>query len=234
MEYQAVFYGTVFIAGVLSFFSPCILPLLPIYFGKLAGDVGDKQLILFGKVIHLLPIFKTLAFIFGIGTVFIILGYGAGALGHFINHPYFTYVLGAFVIMLGIHQMELINISLLQRQKNIAFKQKTQNDILEVYLLGLSFSFGWTPCVGPVLGSVLAIAASDGSGALYGASLMFCYTLGLALPFLVLAVGSTYMMQHVNFMKRHILAVKRIGGALIVLMGILLMFGQVNYLTSLF
>ncbi|MCW6677270.1 thiol-disulfide oxidoreductase-associated membrane protein CcdA2 [Aerococcaceae bacterium NML130460] len=234
MEYQAVFYGTVFIAGVLSFFSPCILPLLPIYFGKLAGDVGDKQLILFGKVIHLLPIFKTLAFIFGIGTVFIILGYGAGALGHFINHPYFTYVLGAFVIMLGIHQMELINISLLQRQKNIAFKQKTQNDILEVYLLGLSFSFGWTPCVGPVLGSVLAIAASDGGGALYGASLMFCYTLGLALPFLVLAVGSTYMMQHVNFMKRHILEVKRIGGALIVLMGILLMFGQVNYLTSLF
>lgn len=233
-SYQAFYYVTVFIAGVLSFFSPCILPLLPVYFGSLAEDVGDKFVSLFGYKLYVLPLIKTLAFIAGIGMVFVVLGFGAGALGSLINHPYFTYALGLIVIILGIHQMELINFSFLQRQKNVDFNPSRKRGIFGAFLLGLSFSFGWTPCVGPVLSSVLAIAASDSSGALYGASLMLSYTIGLAIPFLILAVASTYFMKRLSFVKQHMLLLKRVGGLLIVIMGILLMFGQFNYLTTLF
>ena len=174
-----LFAGAVFLAGVLSFFSPCVFPLLPVYLGKLA-----------------------------------------------------EYVLGGIVILLGLHQMELININFLQRQKKIELDGKRQGGILGAFLLGLTFSFGWTPCVGPVLGAVLAVVASENGSALYGGLLMAVYAAGMAVPFLILAVASSWLLKYSSHVKRHMVLLKKIGGVLIILMGILLMLGKLDMLAA--
>ena len=232
---NSLFSISVFLAGVLSFFSPCILPLMPVYVGILLDSERVKTVRIFGRDISWYGLVKTLCFIAGLSTVFLILGYGAGALGHVLYAPWFRYLLGGVVILLGIHQMEVINLRQLQKQKIIQLKKnRERNEFFNAFLIGVTFSFGWTPCVGPVLSSVLAIAASGGDGALQGALLMLVYTLGLALPFLVLALASSWVLQHFAKLKPHMGTLKKIGGALIILMGILLMLGNLNSLASLF
>lgn len=235
MIQTSLFSISVFLAGVLSFFSPCILPLMPVYVGILLDSERVKTVRIFGREISWYGLVKTLCFIAGLSTVFLILGYGAGALGHVLYAPWFRYLLGGIVILLGIHQMEVINLRQLQKQKTIQLKKnRERNEFFNAFLIGVTFSFGWTPCVGPVLSSVLAIAASGGDGALQGAFLMLVYTLGLALPFLVLALASSWVLQHFAKLKPHMGTLKKIGGALIILMGILLMLGNLNSLASLF
>ena len=131
--------------------------------------------------------------------------------------------------------MELINIRQLQFQKNVEFKKDShRNDFLSAFLLGISFSFGWTPCIGPVLSSVLALAASGVNGAIQGALLTLVYTLGMALPFLILALASSFVMRYFSKIKPYMGLMKKIGGALIIFMGILLMLGQLNALSGIF
>ena len=143
--------------------------------------------------------------------------------------------MGIIIILLGVHQMELINIKPLQMQKNVAFKKDSKrNEFLSAFVLGITFSFGWTPCIGPILSSVLALAASGGNGAFQGAILTLIYTLGMALPFLILALASSFVMQYFNKIKPYMGLLKKIGGVIIILMGILLMLGQLNALSGLF
>ena len=221
---NSLFSISVFLAGVLSFFSPCILPLMPVYVGILLNSEHEKTVHIFGKDVSWYGLVKTLCFIAGLSTVFLILGYGAGALGQVLYAPWFRYLLGGIVILLGI-----------QKQKSIQLKKdEKRNEFFNAFLIGVTFSFGWTPCVGPVLSSVLVIAASGGNGALQGALLMLVYTLGLALPFLLLALASGWVLQRFAKLKPHMGTLKKIGGALIVLMGILLMLGNLNSLASLF
>lgn len=235
MIQTSLFSISVFLAGVLSFFSPCILPLMPVYVGILLDSERVKTVRIFGRDISWYGLVKTLCFIAGLSTVFLILGYGAGVLGQVLYAPWFRYLLGGIVILLGIHQMEVINLRQLQKQKTIQLKKnRERNEFFNAFLIGVTFSFGWTPCVGPVLSSVLAIAASGGDGALQGALLMLVYTLGLALPFLVLALASSWVLQHFAKLKPYMGTLKKIGGALIILMGILLMLGNLNSLASLF
>lgn len=235
MIQTSLFSISVFLAGVLSFFSPCILPLMPVYVGILLDSERVKTGRIFGRDISWYGLVKTLCFIAGLSTVFLILGYGAGVLGQVLYAPWFRYLLGGIVILLGIHQMEVINLRQLQKQKTIQLKKnRERNEFFNAFLIGVTFSFGWTPCVGPVLSSVLAIAASGGDGALQGALLMLVYTLGLALPFLVLALASSWVLQHFAKLKPYMGTLKKIGGALIILMGILLMLGNLNSLASLF
>ena len=235
MIQTSLFSISVFLAGVLSFFSPCILPLMPVYVGILLDSERVKTVRIFGREISWYGLVKTLCFIAGLSTVFLILGYGAGVLGQVLYAPWFRYLLGGIVILLGIHQMEVINLRQLQKQKTIQLKKnRERNEFFNAFLIGVTFSFGWTPCVGPVLSSVLAIAASGGDGALQGALLMLVYTLGLALPFLVLALASSWVLQHFAKLKPYMGTLKKIGGALIILMGILLMLGNLNSLASLF
>ncbi len=226
------FIGTVFAAGILSFLSPCVLPVLPVYMGKLMDRREGSSFEFLGRQIYILPLLKTLAFIAGLSMVFFTLGFGAGFLGRFLYHPYMPYVLGTIVIILGLHQMEIINLSFLQREKKLDVQKKERGGMIEAFILGLTFSFAWTPCVGPVLGSVLAIAVSEGSSPWYGGFLMIVYTAGMAIPFLLLAAASSYFMKYLQPLKKHSLALKRAGGILIVLMGIVLMSGQLNRLTA--
>ena len=180
-----IFFISVFLAGILSFFSPCILPLLPVYAGVLLDDKDGAQASSEKFSISLVSLLRTLAFIAGISFVFILL-----------------------------------------EQKGKGYSQ--------AFLLGLTFSFAWTPCVGPVLGSVLALAASGGSGAWQGAGLMLIYTLGLALPFLVLALASSYVLKHFRKLHPYLGTLKKVGGFLIIVMGILVLLGNASILTTLF
>ena len=235
MAISLVFLLTVFVAGLLSFFSPCIFPLLPVYLGILLGQDEKHTGTLFGRKINWYGLVKTLAFIAGLSTVFITLGYGAGFLGKVLYTDGFRYVMGSLIILLGIHQMEIINISKLQMQKSFSYKEKKgRGALFNAYLLGLTFSFGWTPCVGPVLSSVLGLAASGGDGALAGGVYMIFYTLGLALPFLLLALTSSVVMHSFNKIKPYIPLMKKIGGVLIIYMGILELTNHVNAITAFF
>jgi len=210
---EQIFMSTVFVAGLLSFFAPCTFPLMPVYIGILTdNEKGGKWR----------PYIKTLLFVGGLSTTFIILGFGAGALGRYINGRWFSLVTGLIVVMLGFHQMGLFHLKLLDQYKVFRFGTNSKNDFISTYLLGLTFSFGWTPCVGPVLGAVLVLSAGGGQ-ALYGGILMAVYALGLAIPFLVIAILSKFILNKLHKVEKYLPKIKKVGGALIVVMGLLLM-----------
>ena len=210
-----LFMSTVFIAGFLSFFAPCTFPLIPVYVGILTDSEGQKHK-------KLVPFIKTFLFVAGLSTTFVTLGFGAGILGGLIQLDGFYIFGGALVILMGLHQMGILRFKFLEKYKTMRYKERTTNKYLTAYLLGFTFSFAWTPCVGPVLGAVLVVVA-DGGQALYGGWLMFLYTLGLALPFVMMAALSTLMLKTFERMEKHLGLIKRIGGFLIVIMGVLLM-----------
>lgn len=229
-----LFLSTVFFAGILSFFSPCILPVLPVYLGSLVGNLDNKKGLNIGKItLYWFPVLKTLAFISGLSFVFIILGYGASRLSSLIYTPYTNLILGFIVILLGIHQMELVNFTFLQREKRFTSKKEVSS-LYEAFILGLTFSFGWTPCIGPVLSAILAVAASGEGSPFYGALLMSIYAFGLSLPFILLALMSSLLLEKIAKIKTHVGLIKRLGGTLIIFMGILLMSGQLNTISQLF
>ena len=193
--------------------SPCILPLLPVYAGVLLDDKDGAQASSGKFSISIVSLLRTLAFIAGISFIFILLGYGAGFLGDFLYDSWFQYVTGAVIILLGLHQMEVLHFQGLYKERRLQLKRQEQKGkgYSQAFLLGLTFSFAWTPCVGPVLGSVLALAASGGSGAWQGAGLMLVYTLGLALPFLVLALASSYVLKHFRKLHPYLGTLKKVG-----------------------
>ncbi|HEV1966911.1 TPA: cytochrome c biogenesis protein CcdA, partial [Streptococcus pneumoniae] len=230
------FFLSVFLAGILSFFSPCILPLLPVYTGVLLDDKDGAQASSGKFSISVTSLLRTLAFIAGISFIFILLGYGAGFLGDLLYASWFQYLTGAIIILLGLHQMEILHFKGLYKEKRLQLQGQGQNGkgYSQAFLLGLTFSFAWTPCVGPVLGSVLALAASGGSGAWQGAGLMLVYTLGLALPFLLLALTSSYVLKHFRKLHPYLGILKKVGGFLIIVMGFLVLFGNASILSQLF
>lgn len=230
------FFLSVFLAGILSFFSPCILPLLPVYTGVLLDDKDGAQASSGKFSISVTSLLRTLAFIAGISFIFILLGYGAGFLGDLLYASWFQYLTGAIIILLGLHQMEILHFKGLYKEKRLQLQGQGQNGkgYSQAFLLGLTFSFAWTPCVGPVLGSVLALAASGGSGAWQGAGLMLVYTLGLALPFLLLALTSSYVLKHFRKLHPYLGILKKVGGFLIIMMGLLVLFGNASILSQLF
>lgn len=230
------FFLSVFLAGILSFFSPCILPLLPVYTGVLLDDKDDAQASSGKFSISVTSLLRTLAFIAGISFIFILLGYGAGFLGDLLYASWFQYLTGAIIILLGLHQMEILHFKGLYKEKRLQLQGQGQNGkgYSQAFLLGLTFSFAWTPCVGPVLGSVLALAASGGSGAWQGAGLMLVYTLGLALPFLLLALTSSYVLKHFRKLHPYLGILKKVGGFLIIVMGLLVLFGNASILSQIF
>ncbi|MBC8060838.1 MAG: sulfite exporter TauE/SafE family protein [Clostridiaceae bacterium] len=229
MVSDQVFISTVFLAGILSFFAPCIVPLLPVYISIFAGEQSEKHNLKLGKLkINLLIVAKTLVFVGGISISFILLGFGAGSLGTIINSKTFLTVCGFIVVILGIHQTGLIHFTILDRDKRI--RVKNTNGVLGTFLLGFSFSFGWSPCIGPLLGAVLGISATKGQ-ALYGGWLMFIYSLGLMIPFLVVAIFSDLLLRQVKKLNRHLEKIKIAGGIIIILMGLLLMNNSLNIIT---
>jgi len=172
---------------------------------------------------------RTLLFVLGLSVSFVLMGFGAGALGKVLFSKTFIIVMGAIVILLGLYQMGLFKLKFLNRQRTINVKANKTTGFFSVFLLGLVFSFGWTPCVGPILAAVLSLTASSGS-AWYAGLMMFVYSLGLAIPFVVISFFSATLLTKVKTINKHLDKIKIIGGIIIVIMGILLMTGNLNIL----
>ncbi len=228
--YENLYISTVFLAGLLSFFAPCILPVLPVYVGYFTGQ--ETEIPISGKHLSMKAFGKSIIFVLGLSTSFILLGFGAGALGKILYSDWFLRIAGIFVILLGLHQIGIIKWNFLYRENKLQIQRSKKSDLLGAYLLGFTFSFGWTPCVGPVLAAVLGLSASEGSS-LYGGFLMFVYSIGLMIPFLVLAFFSNTLLSKIKVLYKHMNKIKIAGGILIILMGLLLMMDRLTDFTVL-
>lgn len=218
MYTEEILYSSIYFAGILSFFSPCIFPVIPVYLSILSN--GEKK-----------SIIKTIMFILGLSLTFLVLGFGIGLLGELFFNDKVRLIAGIVIIILGFVQMDIIKIKFLEKTKFINI-QEQKNGILTAFILGLTFSLGWTPCVGPVLASILFIS---GSSADIGRSIlmMSIYVLGLATPFIVFSMASKVLFEKVKFIKRYLGILKKIGGFIIIIMGILLIFNKINMLATL-
>ena len=204
---QQLLIGTVFLAGLASFLSPCIFPIIPIYFGILAK--GGRKIL------------NTFLFIAGLSLTFVSLGFSFGFLGNLFSNDSVRIVAGIIVIILGIHQLGIIKLSFLERTKVVEVKTEGKSASFEAFFLGLTFSLGWTPCIGPILASVLALSGEEGA-ALYGAAMMLVYVLGLATPFVLFSLFSQELLKRTKALNKHLGKFKIVGGLLIIVMGILL------------
>lgn len=241
---------TVFIQGLLSFFSPCVLPLVPLYLGYLAGGVGagtdsagssdgrpdaagsDAGA---GKRQKLRLFFRVLCFTIGISAAFFILGLGASAAGSFFSEQrmLFARIGGILIVLFGLYQLGVFGSSkLLGGEHRIPLRlEKMSMSPVTALIMGFTFSFAWTPCVGPALTSVLLMAGSAQTSAL-GFLLIGVYTLGFILPFLAAGI---FTAQLLGFSRRHMKAVRytvKIGGVLMILMGALMFTGKMNDITG--
>lgn len=204
---QNLLVGSVFLAGLASFLSPCIFPIVPIYFGILSK--GGRKIL------------NTLLFILGLSLTFIGLGFSFGFLSDLLFNDTARIVAGIIVIILGVHQLGILKISVLEQTKLVEIKTDNKSAALQAFVLGLTFSLGWTPCIGPILAAVLALSGDEGS-ALYGAGMMLVYVLGLATPFMLFSFFSDSLLKRTKALNKHLTKFKIIGGILIILMGVLL------------
>ena len=226
---------TVFFQGLISFFSPCVLPLIPLYIGYLSGGTGSRGED--GRIYYKRSkvMLHTLCFVIGVSFAFFLLGLGFSAMGGFFknNQLMFARVGGILVVMFGLYQLGFFgSSSLLGRERRLPFKLDTlAMSPFTALVMGFTFSFAWTPCVGPALASVLLMAASASTQAM-GFVLIGVYTAGFVLPFLAVGLFTTSLL---DFFKSHMNVVKytvRIGGIRMVFMGILMFTGKMNSVTG--
>ncbi|HWT26982.1 MAG TPA: cytochrome c biogenesis protein/redoxin [Mobilitalea sp.] len=219
----------VFLEGLLSFLSPCVIPLIPIYISYLAGNAkqtGEDGTITYQRKKVLL---HTIFFILGISVTFFILGMSFSALGVFFrsNQLLFTRIGGIFIIIMGLIQIGFLDLKFLSRERKFNLKPGENMNPFMAFLLGFTFSFAWTPCVGPALSSVLILASGTGSQVV-GNLLVLVYTAGFIIPFLLLGIFTT---QVLNFLKKHQNLLKytvKIGGLLLIIIGIMTFTGWMN------
>lgn len=213
MPGESLVMGTVYTAGLLSFFSPCIFPVLPVYLSILSQ--GGKKSIL-----------RTIAFVLGLSVTFLALGFGAGILGEIFYNPMIRIVGGVFVIVMGLFQAEVFRLPILERTKLVR-SQYEGDGIVGPFLLGITFSLGWTPCVGPVLASILFLSSTS-ADAVKSLYTMGIYMLGMATPFVIFSLASEKLITKTNGIKKYLPRIKKIGGYMIIVMGIILIMNQMN------
>lgn len=211
------------LGGVLSFLSPCVLPIVPPYLAYMGGiSVGDMKSDVHARRRVILP---ALFFVMGLSTVFLLLGFTASAFGAFFlkNQDLFSKISGVVVIIFGLHFIGLFRIPLLDREARLDAGEQG-GSALGAYVLGLAFAFGWTPCIGPQLGAILSLAAQEGS-VQRGTLLLAIYALGLGLPFLLAALFIERSMGLMQRLKRHMKLIERAMGTLLLVVGLALVTG---------
>jgi len=215
MALKQVSLGASFFAGLLAFFSPCTLPLIPVYLSILTGsNISHSE--------NRSSIINTSTFILGFSTVFAILGLSVTAISQYLllHRHTIVKVAGIFVIALGIFQLGLLNIPFLLKERRKQFIPKTINPVSS-FALGCAFAFGWTPCVGPVLASVLVMAGSTQNFKL-AFVLLLLFSFGLALPFFLIALVASRAREMLMKAKKVTPYTQKAAGVLLIIMGILL------------
>ncbi len=210
-------------AGIISFLSPCVLPIVPPYLAYMSG-VSLSDLSESGQS-RARAVVPALFFVLGLSTVFIFLGFTASAIGTvFLQYQsYFNTIAGVLVMVFGAHFVGVYRIKFLDREARIDAGDRGGSS-LGAYILGLAFAFGWTPCIGPQLGAILSLAASEGSVA-RGTTLLAIYAIGLGVPFLLVAAFLPRLQGLMGWMKRHMEQIERVMGLLLWTIGLLMLTG---------
>jgi cytochrome c-type biogenesis protein len=218
-----------FLAGIVSFASPCCLPLVPVYVGYMVGTTPNGQ-----SVARRAAFVQSLAFVAGFSFVFVTLWASVGLIGYFLRD--YVWLMrqtgGAILVFMGLHVAGLISISALYRE--FRFKARpalapaasgaadfVRPSLGRSTLLGVVFAAGWTPCVGPILGGIIGLASVSGSAA-WGTVLLLSYALGLGIPFILVAMGATAVSGRLGWFRRHEAAVSLVTGSMLVLVGFLM------------
>ncbi len=211
-----------FLAGVISFLSPCVLPIVPPYLAYMSGISLSEATDNNKAVSIFLP---AVFFVLGLSTVFLILGFTASALGTvFLSYQDTLITISGILVMgFGLHFLGILRIGFLEREAR--FEASSQNgSAFGAYVLGLAFAFGWTPCIGPQLASILTLAASEGSVA-RGTTLLGVYALGLGMPFLLVALFLSRLSAILTWLKRHMQIIERLMGLLLWTIGLMMLTG---------
>ena len=228
---QVYIHVGVAIAGLVSFLSPCVLPLVPPYLSYLGGTTLDqinsqKEI---DKQLWRRVVIASVFFVLGFTTVFVGFGAGASAFGQWIQSykSELSIIAGLVIIGFGLHFLGVLRVPLLHREARIHSGNR-EASFAGAYVMGLAFAFGWTPCIGPVLATVLALAANEASlGA--GVRLLFVYSLGLGIPFVLAAVAIGPFLGFLQRFRRHLGRVEMVMGLLLIATGILILTGGLNW-----
>jgi len=225
MEGTSVGIVIAFTAGLLSFLSPCVLPLIPSYVTFITGlSLEDVQKARRAALIH------SLLFVLGFTLIFLALGATATALGQLLSYQrvWISRIGGMLIIVFGLYMLGVFNVSIFSQERRVHIANKPVG-YLGTLLVGIAFGAGWTPCIGPILGSILTYAASSADMA-RGMWLLLAYSLGLAVPFLLAAVAVERFLDFFARMKRQMIWISRASGVLMIVVGVLLV---TNYFTVL-
>jgi cytochrome c-type biogenesis protein len=229
---ETITFPAAFIAGLLSFLSPCVLPLIPAYFSFITG-LSVEEMTTDAKGIRQKVILSTLAYVAGFSFIFILFGASASFLGGFASQYSWVirYLGGGIVLLFGLHLLGIINIKGLQFEKRFHVKKKPVH-LLGTFVIGMAFGAGWTPCIGPMLGSILIVAGNQET-ILSGVWLLAVYSAGLALPFILISIFINSMLGFMKRATRLIGIINKVAGILLIGIGLLLIFDQFKLLAVL-
>jgi cytochrome c-type biogenesis protein len=217
--------------GLISFASPCILPLIPSYVSYITGISYDELVSRESRRKNMrITLFHSLAFVAGFSLVFVLLGATASLAGSILTQHLniIRIVGGVLIIIMGVFVMDVVNIPFLQREAKLTLKTRPAGYIGTV-VVGMIFGAGWTPCTGPFLGSVLALAMT-GETLGRGMALLSLYSLGLGIPFILSAIAISAFLSSFNKLKRHFRAIKIVSGLILIFMGVLLLLDKMTIL----
>ncbi|WP_114008411.1 cytochrome c biogenesis CcdA family protein [Cohaesibacter intestini] len=223
------------VAGLLSFLSPCILPIVPFYLSYLAG-VGMNQISADAKIdaaVRKRAVLAAICFSAGVITIFMLLGLAATLFGQLVR-DYFDilrWIAAGVIILMGLHFLGVIRIGFLYRQFRSDAGATSNVGYLGAFVIGLAFAFGWTPCVGPVLASILFMAAGA-EGASQGSLLLFAYGVGMTLPFVIAAMFIGPFMRWMVGFRKHLGLVEKLMGGLLILFGVLIATNSINLIAQ--
>ena len=216
--------GIALVAGIISFLSPCVLPIVPPYLAYMGGvSISDMNS---EKSARAKALGTALFFVLGLSTVFLILGFTTSLMGAFFlqNQQWFVVASGVVIMVFGAHFVGVYRIGFMDR--GIRMDAGDQGgSAFGAYVLGLAFAFGWTPCIGPQLGAILSLAASEAS-AVRGTALLAVYAIGLGIPFLLVAAFFPSLSGVMAWMKRHMQQIERVMGLLLWTVGLMMLTGQ--------
>ena len=229
-----VSYTAAFAAGVISFFAPCVVPLLPAYVGYVTGvslqELKDKGY----KPFRTKMLISSLVYILGFSLVFVLLGTAAASIGGILRQYDFIIqrVGGAIILILGLEFAGILKLPFLAKTRQFQLPNWVNKlGYFRAFFVGLVFATAWTPCVGAILGSILALAAVSAS-AIQGASLLFVYSLGISVPFLIVSLTLASAPKYLGFVSKHIDTIAKISGILLAIIGFLLLSDTYKYLNS--